>query len=169
MRVLVAVLLLLSGCALNSQPAAEPQELRACTWNPVTQAAYLPSFECLDGSAAPQGLPAPVIINVWGSWCDPCREEIPYLIRLDREHDVSIIGVDVDEPSKAAGQRFARSSGMTWPNLIDTKSESTSLYGPGVPVTWFIGKSGTVVYKKIGVWKSYQELEAAAKKYGMLS
>lgn len=150
-----------------SSPAA-PTTLEACSWTPTTQTAFLPTFTCLDGKAAPSGLPSPAIINVWGSWCDPCREEIPYFVSLDEKYDVQIIGVDVDEPNISAGQNFALKSKMSWPNLFDTKGQSVSVFGPGVPVTWFIDASGEVVYKKIGVWKSYKELESTAKKYGLI-
>lgn len=166
MKRLLAMALLLTACA--STAPAQPISLEPCDWTAATNEGFLPSFTCLDGGATPQGLPAPAIVNVWGSWCPPCREEIPYFEKLDRNFDVTIVGVDVDEPGRVTGQRFASRVGMTWPNLYDGAGASTSVFGPGVPVTWFIDSNGEVAYKKIGVWKSYDELETAAKKFGVL-
>lgn len=167
MKRLFVIALLLAGCS-SAAPEPRTVPLQPCNWAPATQTAFLPSFECLTGGSTPQGLPAPAIINVWGSWCPPCRDEIPFFVKLDEKFDVTIIGIDVDEPSRVAGQRFASRIGMSWPNLLDVKEESTSIFGPGVPVTWFIGRDGNVAYKKIGVFKSYKELETDAKKYGVL-
>lgn len=170
MRRFVAVIgfaLVVAGC--TAAPAEEVQTpLLACDWNVGTTAGFTPSFQCLDGSTSPAGLPAPAIVNVWGSWCPPCRQEIPYFIKLDQTYDVTIIGVDVDEPSLVPGQRFAQKSKMTWPNLIDVDGTSTTVFGEGVPVTWFIDAQGRVALKKIGAWKSYEELERYAKMYGQI-
>lgn len=166
-RFLLAAILALTAC--SSTPATQkPTELQACNWQAQTAAGFMASFTCLDGGSTPQGLPVPAIVNVWGSWCPPCREEIPYFVKLDEKFDVTIIGVDVDEPGLVTGQRFASRVGMTWPNLFDAAGESTSVFGPGVPVTWFIGADGQVAYKKIGVLKSYEELEKLARKYGAI-
>jgi hypothetical protein len=89
-------------------------------------------------------------------------------VRLAAEHDVTIIGVDVDEPSWATGQRFAQSRGMGWPNLLDTTGESTSIFGNGVPVTWFINAEGEVAEKKIGGLADYDELLELARRSGQL-
>lgn len=164
MRRWLVLALLVAGCGSPAQPIT----LQPCDWSVKTTLGMGEGFACLDGKAAPTGLPAPAIVNVWGSWCAPCREEIPYFVQLDKKYKTTIIGVDVDEPRISKGQQFALASKMSWPNLIDLQGKSTSIYGPGVPVTWFIDSSGKVVNKKIGAWSSYEELEKAAKKYGMI-
>ena len=164
MKRMLVLLLLLAGC---TSPAVTKDSL-PCSWNASTQAGFLSTFQCLDGSQPPQGLPAPAIVNVWGSWCDPCKEEIPFLITLKDKYPVTIIGIDVDEPKIETGQAFAEKSGMTWANLYDVKGESVSVFGPGVPVTWFIDANGEVVHKHVGVWKSYTQLETTARKYGFI-
>jgi cytochrome c biogenesis protein CcmG, thiol:disulfide interchange protein DsbE len=174
MRITLALIsaLVLAGCSTTPPQPVAIDSLAACNWvaHPKTAAFTDKSFLCLDGSgnALPQGLPAPAIVNVWGSWCPPCRDEIPYFVRLNAEHDVTIIGVDVDEPSTIAGQRFALRSGMGWPNIFDPAGASTAIFGTGVPVTWFIDANGKVVHKKIGAIKSYDELLDLAKKYGQM-
>lgn len=168
-RALVSVFtLLIVGCSSSAPAPTKLAELQPCTWQVGTQSGFVQSFRCLDGSQPAQGLPAPAIVNVWGSWCPPCREEIPYFVKLDQKYQVTIIGIDVDEPSLLSGQRFAQKAQMSWPNLIDAGNETTAIYGQGVPVTWFIGADGKVAYRKIGAWKSYAELEEYAQMYGQI-
>lgn len=166
------IALALTGCAVSAGEPAEPVALAACTWtaHPATADFVDPGFRCLDGSgnAVPAGLPAPSIVNVWGSWCPPCRAEIPFFVRLAQEHEVTIVGVDVDEASIITGQRFASQQQMTWPNLIDLNGASTAIFGKGVPVTWFIDADGVVVGRKIGGIHDYDELLGLARTYGLL-
>lgn len=164
MKRFLILTLVLVGCTAPSQPIT----LQPCNWSVGTTLGIGKGFLCLDGKPAPGGLPVPAIVNVWGSWCPPCREEIPYFVQLDKKYETTIVGVDVDEPRISKGQQYAISAKMSWPNLIDVEGNSTSIYGPGVPVTWFIDDKGEVVYKKIGAWNSYAELEKAAKKFGMV-
>ena len=112
-------------------------------------------------------LRGPMILNVWGSWCAPCQDEIPYLRHFyDKYKDkVQIVGLDVEEPNKKVPQSFIKSNGITWPSLYDPDGRTRKLIGMGVPVTWFIDSNGKVIHKKIGVFSNYQELEDSAKKY----
>ena len=57
------------------------------------------TLECLDGNSKVllESITGPAIINVWGSWCTPCREEMPYLRELAATGKVQIIGIDVEE------------------------------------------------------------------------
>lgn len=174
-RLALVLLLLLTGCANAAEEPLASGDLAPCDWSAVSATTSIldlsSGFDCLDGSdaALPTSLPAPAIINVWGSWCPPCREEIPYFLRLANEHQVQIVGIDVDEPSMIAGQRFALRREMPWPNLLDREGASTATFGTGVPVTWFIGPDGSVVARKIGAFKSYEELEQMARENGQIA
>ena len=124
---------------------------------------------CLDGSsgASVNALRGPMIINVWGSWCGPCKEEIP-IFRSFYEKvggKLQLIGVDVEEASINDGRDFVLKNGITWPNLFDSDGRSRAYFGMGVPVTWFIASSGRVEYKKIGAIKNEIELIALTSKY----
>ena len=126
-------------------------------------------LDCLDGSAGAQlgALEGPMIVNVWGSWCGPCKEEIPILRSFyEKAKDkVALLGVDVEEASVEDGRNFVEENGITWPNLYDSDGRSREYFGMGVPVTWFIAADGSVAGKKIGVFKNEAELIALANKY----
>ena len=126
-------------------------------------------LECLDGTSGAQlgALQGPMVINVWGSWCGPCKEEIP-IFRAFYEKtkgSVQLIGVDVEEASIEDGRDFVEHNGITWPNLYDPDGRSRKYFGMGVPVTWFIAADGSVAGKKIGVITDVEELITLTNKY----
>jgi thiol-disulfide isomerase/thioredoxin len=126
-------------------------------------------LDCLDGGkgAAIDGIKGPAIVNVWGSWCGPCKEEIPIFRSFYAKTNgkLLLIGVDVEESSIEAGRRFVLKNGITWPNLYDRDGRSRKYFGMGVPVTWFIAPDGSVAYKHIGVLKNEIELIRLTSKY----
>ncbi len=125
------------------------------------------SLPCLDNKSnvVYQGIRGPVVVNVFGSWCEPCRQEIPHLVALQATHKVSMIGIDVEEPNMQVGKAFVIRTGITWPVLFDTTSVTRAIFGLGVPVTWFIDASGKVTYRQIGVITSTKELNDEVRKY----
>jgi thiol-disulfide isomerase/thioredoxin len=108
-----------------------------------------------------------MIVNVWGSWCGPCKEEIPIFRSFyeKAKTKVALVGIDVEEASIEDGRKFVASNGITWPNLYDPDGRSRAYFGLGVPVTWFIAADGSVAGKKIGVFKSEIELITLTSKY----
>ena len=127
---------------------------------------------CLDGSSIINfnSIKGPIIINVWGSWCEGCREEMPYLVdlyatQIFKSGEIKLLGVDVEESTLEAGPNFIKSHSMTWPHLVDLDSKSKFVFGMGVPVTWFIDANGDVTYKHIGAYKSKKELFDHVEKY----
>ena len=79
------------------------------------------SLDCLDQSEGAQlgALRGPMIVNVWGSWCGPCVEEIPYFVSFYEKAKgvVQLVGVNVEEANLQDAQKFVESNGITWPNL----------------------------------------------------
>ena len=69
-----------------------------------------------------------------------------------------MLGVNVEEKSKEDAIEYIQKSGMSWPNLVDTSGLSKSIFGPGVPVTWFIDKEGKNVATKIGAYTNKRQL-----------
>jgi len=138
---------------------------RSIVTNPAVTKGIL--LSCLDGKGKFifQSIRGPAILNVWGSWCFPCREEIPYLVQIAKTKKVQIIGIDASEKSDAAGMAFVKAHDMTWPQLSDIKNKTKGIFGLGVPVSRFIDVDGKVVYEKIGPFKSVDEIKKAAKEF----
>jgi len=158
--VIVIVLILITGCSSTSIKIVG--SVVSCSGITSISTANSIILGCLDGTdgAAIDGIKGPAIINVWGSWCGPCKEEIPIVRSFYRKakDKVALIGVDVEEASIEDGRSFVENNGITWPNLFDSNGESRAYFGMGVPVTWFISADGSVAYKHIGVLKSEIEL-----------
>ena len=161
--------LLLSGCS-STEPVAQNGEVISCA--SVTRDESVVKgidLECVDGSpgAVIESLRGPMILNVWGSWCTTCLDEMPEFVSFysKAKGKVQLVGVAVEEASLANSQRFIEENGMTWPNYYDRDNKTRGYFGMGVPVTWFIDTSGNVAYKKIGAIKSESELVALTEKY----
>jgi thiol-disulfide isomerase/thioredoxin len=163
------LVLLLSGCS-KTEPAAQSGEVVSCA--SVTRDESVVKgidLECVDGSTGViiESLRGQMILNVWGSWCTTCLDEMPEFVSFysKAKGKVQLVGVAVEEASPANSQRFIEENGMTWPNYYDRDNKTRGYFGMGVPVTWFIDVSGNVAYKKIGVIKSESELVALTEKY----
>ena len=165
--VLIIATLLLSSCASKTPetPVAVGVIPDCSTITRVATAAKSLEMPCLDGSEIINfhAIRGPIVVNVWGSWCVGCREEMPYFIDLYatskfKNGDIKLLGIDVQERTLDAGQAFIKSYGMSWPHLIDIEDKSKFLFGPGVPVTWFIDEEGKVVSTKIGAYTNKEEL-----------
>ena len=160
-------LLLLTSCATSSKESAGA--VVSCATLKNSNVAKPIDLVCLDGTkGAPiNGLRGPIIINVWGSWCGPCKAEMPIFKSFYQKAKgkIQLVGVDVEESSMKDGRDFVLTHGMTWPNLFDADGRSRAYFGMGVPVTWFITDNGRVAYKKIGEIKNEIELITLTSRY----
>jgi cytochrome c biogenesis protein CcmG, thiol:disulfide interchange protein DsbE len=88
-----------------------------------------------------------VLVNVWASWCEPCREELPLLQRTHRRlsrRGGTVLGIDVKENSGAALEA-AREFGLTYPNLRDPDGTYVREFGQtGYPETYVLDRDGKV-------------------------
>ena len=96
-----------------------------------------------------------VLLNVWATWCAPCREEIPYLQSLYERHrgeGLEIIGVSVDaRGQESAIQEFAKEFRMTYPIWRDPDERVQSLYfALGVPSSYLIDRAGILRWRRLG-------------------
>jgi thiol-disulfide isomerase/thioredoxin len=124
-------------------------------------------LSCLDSKSKVmlEGIRGPVVINVFGSWCAPCQQEIPIFVSLYATKKVPIVGIDVEETNIQAGRNFVITKGITWPILYDATGVTKSSFGPGVPVTWFLDARGYVVYRHVGLVTSQKQLNSEVSKY----
>jgi peroxiredoxin len=102
-----------------------------------------------------------VLLNIWATWCGPCRVEMPSLEALHRSYareGLKIVAVSVDDPGKQpAIQDFAREYGLTFEILHDPSARIRRIFQTtGVPETFIIGPEGVIRKKVIGAddWNS---------------
>jgi thiol-disulfide isomerase/thioredoxin len=190
-KVLVAVaalVLLLAGCDSapdsvtlgGALPGAtsvqvdtpELQALRADTKMPDCAAGpgggQLPelTLPCLGGGTSVDlsSLEGPMVLNFWGAWCGPCREEMPLLQQFHATYGtkVPVLGLDFQDryPGNALKQIAKR--GVTYPSLADPGGEvqETKEFSkvPGMPMTYLIDAQGKVAFVQVGQLHSEQQL-----------
>lgn len=94
----------------------------------------------------------PVVVNVWASWCAPCRAEMPLLERAAQSYEgrAVVLGVDSrDEPG--AARAFLDDVGVTYPNVWDRTGAIRRALGlRGFPTTYFFDRDGTLVASVVG-------------------
>ena len=162
-----ALLVLLTSCSLT-EPIPIKGEVVSCETIKV-KSGTTEALECLGGGTpiAVDAIVGPALVNVWGTWCAPCKKELPHFAHFLQKSDgsVQVIGIAVEEKSQAVVKKFIESHGMTWPVLYDKSGSTRATFGMGVPVTWFIDETGKVVHKKYGPFNSTEEVQLAVAKY----
>ena len=114
----------------------------------------------------------PLIINVWASWCGPCRAEMASLDSLSRRYrgkPFKVIGISTDDyPDKAYD--FLERSGISFENYIDAKLELENMLGANrLPLTLLIDAQGKVLAKHYGArdWDSVESRQLIATAFGL--
>jgi len=126
---------------------AEAQALEMMTVKPGTPA---PAFALADLAGAKHS-PAefkgkPLVLNIWATWCPPCRAEIPDLVAFARAHpEITVVGVSVDE-SNADLKQFVMDYDISYLILRGDEATATEYLGTsgGIPQTYFIDAEGVV-------------------------
>ena len=164
---LTILALVLTGCSAI-EPIQVKGEVVSCANIKVESGTGVP-LECLGGGSAiaADSIRGPALINVWGTWCEPCKQELPHLAHFLAKYSdqVDLVGIAVEEKNQQSVRKFIKNYGISWPILYDATGTTRGKFGMGVPVTWLVDESGTVVYKKYGPFKSTEEIELAAIKY----
>ena len=95
-----------------------------------------------------------VFVNIWATWCPPCREEMPSMQKLYERfegQDFEILAVSIDADGREAVAPFMQQMNLTFPTLLDPNEKIRSLYGiTGVPESFIIDKNGILVERVIG-------------------
>ena len=114
----------------------------------------------------------PLIINVWASWCGPCRAEMGSLERLSRRAGAgkfAVIGISTDDyPDRA--KAYLQQAGTTFSHYIDSKLMLENMLGANrIPLTLLVDAQGRVVGKYYGAkeWDSPEALNVIGKAFGI--
>ncbi|MCD6396072.1 MAG: TlpA family protein disulfide reductase [Spirochaetaceae bacterium] len=109
-----------------------------------------------------------VLLNLWATWCPPCRAEMPSLEKLHqslKDSNFTILAVGTPTPPRETREKiisFVSDNGYTFPVMIDESQAIASQYGSGsIPTSWIIGADGKVVARYVGGmdWNSDLMLE----------
>ena len=121
----------------------------------------------LTGLRALRGLP--VVVNLWASWCDPCRYELPFLQRqaVKRGAQVAFVGVDSGDNRDDARRLLARFP-LPYPSIEDPRQTIAGRYGaPGLPAAAFCDRGGKLVLVHQGVFPSEAKLAEEIDRYAL--
>lgn len=99
-----------------------------------------------------------VVVNVWGSWCAPCRAEAPMLAEAARDladQDVAFLGIDSRDPSESAARAFVRRFDIPYPSIYDQQGSTLlafrgTLSPNAIPSTVIIDRQGRVAASVLG-------------------
>jgi cytochrome c biogenesis protein CcmG/thiol:disulfide interchange protein DsbE len=129
----------------------------ACAGGDATQDATdlpdLPAITAAEFETHLAGLDKPVVVNVWASWCLPCRSEAPLLDEAHAQHgnEIEFIGVDVQD-SQAGAKQFLAEFGLDFDHFFDRERAIPNFYGGlGTPITIFFAPRGELVTIHNGV------------------
>ena len=138
-RLLPIILLALTACA--------PAELAG------QNLADLPPITGDKLAATLAGSDKPAVVNVWASWCGPCRSEAPLLTAAHAAYgdEIDFIGVDVQD-NQADAKNFIAEFGLDFTHYFDRNRSVPDFYGGfGTPITFFFDSAGTLVDTHLGV------------------
>lgn len=190
-RLLVAASVLLGACADPGEPVAPAGSVGAAQVEVDTpeqravreQAGIEP---CAGGSGSPVegGLPpvtlpclgggqdvdlstlrGPLVVNLWASWCTPCRTELPILQEFAETYDgrVAVLGVDFQDVQPLAALELAADSGVTYPLLADPQGDLSAAepFPPlrGLPFLALVDADGVVAHQEYVALASVEQLE----------
>ena len=94
---------------------------------------------------------APAMVNIWASWCAPCRAEHKLITKLSSEHQIKIFGLNYKDKSDN-GRDFLKTHGNPYFKVMNDADGLTTLnWGlRGVPETFIINKAGKIAYRHTG-------------------
>jgi cytochrome c biogenesis protein CcmG/thiol:disulfide interchange protein DsbE len=146
--------------ASSPRPKAKPSvKVAAAPAQPASEVGdVMPPYSAklLDGKsfdvAAQKG--SVVLLNVWATWCGPCRFEVPELQKLHEKYGqrgLKVVGVSVDEGEPVEVKKFVAENKITYPIALDAEGHVANVLRTVVlPTSVIIGRDGRIVWRRIG-------------------
>jgi cytochrome c biogenesis protein CcmG/thiol:disulfide interchange protein DsbE len=154
----LALFLALAGLFLFRLNAGDPSRIPSALIGHPAPQTNLPPLAGLDRAGAPvPGLDAAdfkgavTVLNVWASWCVPCHDEAPLLLRLAADKRLRVVGINYkDQPDNA--RRFLGRYGNPFAAVgADANGRASIEWGVyGVPETFAVGRDARIAYKLVG-------------------
>lgn len=152
--IMMLALSLQTGCN-RDKSEQKPAAARAMS---AVEGSAAPDFTVRDLAGKEQQLSAlkgnVVLVNFWATWCPPCREEIPSMMKLNQVlagRQFLMLAISIDEGGKGAVEEFFKKSGLSLPAYLDSEGAVSRSYGTtGVPETFIVDKSGIIRKKIVG-------------------
>ena len=121
------------------------------------------AFDCLGGGTLDLGRApgVPTVVNLWASWCGPCRQELPLMQQLADASGgkVLVVGV-VSKDGVDQATSFAADAGASFPSAFDGDGELMTKLGlNGLPFTYFLDAGGAITFTQVGPVHSLDELK----------
>ncbi len=179
----LAIATALAGCGGGEQAGPAGDAPSAAAFKPDLSGAeprlkriYEQASELLDGGRAAydkrvaelRGLP--IVVNKWGSWCGPCRNEFPLFQRAAKRHGdrIAFLGVNVSD-GKADARAFLRQRPVPYPSYVDPRLFISQLLPPAAaaPSTGFYNAAGKLVHVKAGEYRNAAALEEDIRRYAL--
>lgn len=178
--ILPALALAIGGCGSSQSGdygGKHPDYAKALAGSPAPLAAlHRQANNLLSGGqnayegriAALRGYPA--VVNIWASWCGPCRFEFPHFQQAAADYGkrVAFLGID-SEDSDDAASTFLTEAPVPYPSYTDPDKEIADGIGAslGLPDTAFYDRRGKLVYLKQGPYDDEAELRADIERYAL--
>ena len=158
MKKLVLVILLITASLLPAcSKEKSPAKPAAVSASKAVEGSAAPDFTVKDLDGKDVTLSAlkgsVVLVNFWATWCPPCKEEIPSMIKLNKAmagKPFRMLAISIDEGGKDAVNNFFKGS-RDLPSYLDPDSSVSQRYGTtGVPETFIVDKQGIIQKKIVG-------------------
>lgn len=175
--VALAAILSLAACGNEDSPTNPPPDYEEALAGapPKLAAIYEQANQLIDGGKEVYERQIeelrgyPIVVNVWGSWCGPCRAEFPYFQQVSAQlgKEVAFLAIDTYDENDAA-ETFLRDNPVPYPSFTDPdKKIATELVAPfALPATIFYDRQGRT-FLKHGVYTSEEQLIADIEEHAL--
>ncbi len=164
---IIFALFLMIGCT-PQEPADEATEDTGETTE-VPAEISTEGFEMLSGEDFDLGQykGSVVVVDVWATWCPPCKKEIPDLIEINNEYKdkgVVMLGISMDDNAMKVVPKFAEEKGMNYPNYDGKSGGLEEKYNsPYLPTKFFYDRDGNEVHSQFGMMSKEDIVENIEK------